>query len=359
MKHNLYIGVLIAPYRVDLCNWLYEKFDCEIYHLFRPDGTMGFDREETEAACRFEPLLLPGRGIGGRRWGKHLRRLILSRRPDVVFVSEFSPVTLQVIWIRKTCRLDFKVVSLCDDSLDMIRGNDFSRIHRMLRRVVPRYLDNLILVNDAVAQWYREHFGKGIVLPILPDERRVRARMEKALPLCGEMIRTYGLEGRKIVLFVGRLVALKNIGTLLEAVRGMDAKLVIVGDGEMRGEWENLAGRLGVDAIFTGQKSGEELLMWYHLADVFVLPSLQEAFGAVVVEALIAGCPAVVSSRAGASSLIDGTNGAIFDPSSPADLASKVRNWLAAPRPDPANGLRDCLLSVTFEEAVSSAIEEI
>ena len=359
MRHNLYIGIVISPYRVDFCNWLYEHYDCEIYHLMERDDTQGYNLSAVESLCRFERHYLATGSIGGRMYPKGLRKLIEERNPDVVFVPEFSITTLEVLRIRKQTGGKFKVVSGCDDSLDMIQGNDFSRFHRLLRRIVPRYLDNIILVNDAVAQWYREHFGKGIVLPIVPDERRVRAQMEQALPLCADMVRSYALEGKKIVLFVGRLIALKNIGTLLEAARGLDARVVIVGDGEMRKEWEDYAGRLGVDALFTGRKSGDELLMWYHLADVFVLPSLQEAFGAVVVEALIAGCPAVVSRRAGASTLIDGINGATFDPSSPEELASSLRNLLAVTRARPANGLRDCLLSVSFEEAVSSAIEEI
>ena len=359
MKHNLYIGVVIAPYRVDLCNWLYEKFDCEIYHLHDRDDTAGFNSEAVASLCRFGRLLLPSFAVGSRRIGKGLRRLVRERRPEVVFVSEFSPVTLQVLWIRATSRRKFKVVALCDDSLDMIGGNDFSAVHRLLRRFVPRFVDNLILVNEPVAAWYRERFGKGVCLPILSDERRLRDEMRKALPLCGETAREYDLSGKSVILDGGRLIPLKNVGTLLKATRGMDAKVVIVGDGEMRPQWEELAVRLGVDAVFPGRKSGEELYVWYLLADVLVLPSLQEAFGAVVNEALIAGCPAVVSDRAGAASLIDGTNGAVFDPTSPEELSSCLRKVLSGAPGRRDGALRDSLMCVTFEEAVSTAIERL
>ena len=359
MRHNLYLGILISPYRVDFCNWLYEHYDCEIYHMMERDDTAAFDVAAVEALCRFERHYLPTGKIGGRMYGKGLRRLVEERKPDVVFVPEFSITAMEVLWIRKRTGLKFKVVSGCDDSMDMIRGNDFSRMHRMLRKVMPRYFDNLILVNEAVTLWYRDHFGKGVCLPIIADESRVRRQMEDALPLCPNLRRQYGLEGRKIILFVGRLVPLKNVGLLFEAAAGTNATVVIVGDGEMRAEWEDAARQSGVAAIFTGKKTGPELLAWYQLADVFVLPSLQEAFGAVVNEALMAGCPAIVSSAAGASSLIKASNGAVFASDSRDALSACLRRQLEAASYREEITLRDTLMPFTFAEAISSAMKDL
>ena len=359
MRHNLYIGILISPYRVDFCNWLYEHYDCEIYHLMERDDTAAFDVAAVETLCRFERHYLPTGKIGRRVYARGLRRLIEERNPDVVFVPEFSLTAMEVLWIRRQTGLKFKVVSGCDDSMDMIRGNDFSRMHRMLRRVMPRYFDNLILVNEEVTLWYREHFGKGVCLPIIADESRVRRQMEEALPLCPDLRRQYGLEGRKIILFVGRLVALKNVGLLLRAASGADATVVIVGDGEMRSEWEEVARQSGVETVFTGKKTGLELLAWYLLADVFVLPSLQEAFGAVVNEALMAGCPAVVSSAAGASSLINERNGAVFASDSRDDLSACLQRLLEAAPYREEIGLRDSLMPFTFAGAIATAMKNL
>ena len=44
----------------------------------------------------------------------------------------------------------------------MIRGNDFSRLHRLARHWVPRWVDDLILANPESLAWYRSRFGKGL-----------------------------------------------------------------------------------------------------------------------------------------------------------------------------------------------------
>ena len=62
-------------------------------------------------------------------------------------------------------------------------------------------------------------------------------------------------------------------------------------------------------------KSGDELLAWYDLIDILVLPSTQEAYGAVTGEALMAGAKVVVSRRAGSIDLVrEGENGYGVDP---------------------------------------------
>lgn len=74
------------------------------------------------------------------------------------------------------------------------------------------------------------------------------------------------------------------------------------------------------------EKEGDDLYVWYKAADTLVLPSYREPFGAVVNEALLAGCKCVVSKNAGASCLInEGINGYTFDPTSIDDLVRCIR----------------------------------
>ena len=100
-----------------------------------------------------------------------------------------------------------------------------------------------------------------------------------------------------IVLFVGRLVPYKGVDVLLDAVKGLDATTVIVGDGPCRVSLMAKAvdSGLGDRVRFMGDISDAELLAWYHACDVFVLPSVtrQEAFGMVQLEAMLCGHPVV------------------------------------------------------------------
>ena len=100
-----------------------------------------------------------------------------------------------------------------------------------------------------------------------------------------------------IVLFVGRLVAYKGVSVLLEAVQGLDAVALIVGDGPLRASLEARARELGgADCVrFLGSVNDAELAALYRACNVFVLPSIsrQEAFGVVQLEAMAAGKPVV------------------------------------------------------------------
>jgi rhamnosyl/mannosyltransferase len=103
--------------------------------------------------------------------------------------------------------------------------------------------------------------------------------------------------GRKIVLFVGRLVYYKGVDVLVRAMAGVDADLVLVGCGPLDAELRTLAAACGIGerVTFLGEQDGEELAAWYRAADVFCLPSVarSEAFGLVQIEAHAAGTPVV------------------------------------------------------------------
>lgn len=101
----------------------------------------------------------------------------------------------------------------------------------------------------------------------------------------------------RIVLFVGRLTYYKGLEYLIEAMQEVEAELLIVGEGELRGELEEKARSLRVDqkVIFLGKVSNEKLKYCYQICDLFVLPSVKpsEAFGIVQMEAMAYGKPVV------------------------------------------------------------------
>ena len=103
--------------------------------------------------------------------------------------------------------------------------------------------------------------------------------------------------GRKIVLFVGRLVYYKGAEVLVHAMADVDADLVMIGRGPLESELRETARANGVtDRIAWVQpQDNDELSAYYHAADAFCLPSVasSEAFGLVQIEAHAAGTPVV------------------------------------------------------------------
>lgn len=116
-----------------------------------------------------------------------------------------------------------------------------------------------------------------------------------------------------VVTCVGRLAPEKNLATLVtafEAIRRDQprARLVLVGDGPMRKELEARC----PDAIFAGQRMGDDLATHYASADLFLFPSITETFGNVTTEAMASGLAVVAFDYAAAQRLIrHGENGAL------------------------------------------------
>jgi glycosyltransferase involved in cell wall biosynthesis len=113
------------------------------------------------------------------------------------------------------------------------------------------------------------------------------------------------------VLFVGRLVEKKGCRHLIEAMSLVQrevpaAQLVVVGDGPLRQDLENMAMRSGVQAMFRGARPSPDVKRALDASRILCLPSITagngdaEGFGLVLLEAQASGVPVVTSAQGGA-----------------------------------------------------------
>jgi len=137
----------------------------------------------------------------------------------------------------------------------------------------------------------------------------------------------------KLVLFVAALDRahhFKGLGYLLEAIQTTtsDIWLLVVGDGDLRKEYEGQAHELGIAnrVIFTGAVQHENLPPYFQCADVTVLPSSQtESFGLVLIESLACGTPVIASSLPGVRTVVShGSDGFLVEPCHSASLAKAI-----------------------------------
>ena len=212
---NLYISTYLATYRLDLCERLSRDYGFAIYHYYGDDVPV--DVKPYLDAYTFENNRLPVKKLLGKTYAAGLRDLLSRLKPAVVFIQEFSLITLQLLLLRR--KFGFRLVSICDDNVDMIAGNDFSRFHRLARRWVPRLLDDLLLTTPEAVSWYQSRFGKGRLMPLLPDESLYRERLKGTIPAALRFRQEVGAEGKRLILYaVILLVLLLMAGSLLTAI---------------------------------------------------------------------------------------------------------------------------------------------
>lgn len=137
-------------------------------------------------------------------------------------------------------------------------------------------------------------------------------------------------EGQRMITAVGRLTPQKGFDDLIRAYPTIrravpESRLVIVGDGHMRGELESLADREHVrdGTTFAGFIDDDELVAALKSSDVVVVPSRFEPFGIVALEAMAAGVPLVVSRVGGLAEIVeDSVDGIEVEPNNPSAIAA-------------------------------------
>ena len=136
--------------------------------------------------------------------------------------------------------------------------------------------------------------------------------------------------GQKMITAVGRLTAQKGFDDLIRAYPAIrsavpGSRLVIVGDGHMRAELENIAEREHVrdGTTFAGFVSDNELVTALRSSDVVVVPSRFEPFGIIALEAMASGAPLVVSRVGGLAEIVeDSVDGIEVEPNNPSAIAA-------------------------------------
>jgi glycosyltransferase involved in cell wall biosynthesis len=214
---------------------------------------------------------------------------------------------------------------------DVIRQRALKPLHAALARRMLQHArfihvpTDAHVANSAILADFQE---KVRAIPFIVDVDAMRRRPDHQLAVA---LREWAA-GAFVVLAVGRLVYYKGIDVLLDALSTTrHIRLVVAGDGPLRGRLERHSAALGIaDRVrWLGEVTDDELVGTLSAADLFVLPSVarSEAFGLVQVEAMAAGLP-VVSTRLGTSVEIvnvDGSTGIVIEPNSPAVLADAIQ----------------------------------
>jgi glycosyltransferase involved in cell wall biosynthesis len=134
------------------------------------------------------------------------------------------------------------------------------------------------------------------------------------------------------IVFVGRLLPVKGVAMLLEALTALafPVQLTIVGDGAERANLEAITAQYGLSASvrFTGNLPLSDVAIVMQQAHVFCLPSVRESGGAVLLEAMAAARPVITIDFGGPAEIVDASVGVKLPATGKADVVQALINTL-------------------------------
>jgi len=165
----------------------------------------------------------------------------------------------------------------------------------------------------------------------------------------------HDLPGGPLVGYTGRHGFEKDLGTILEAVDGLDATVVFGGDGPARETLESQASSVDADVRFLGFLDREELPAFYSSLSVFAFPSPVETQGLVALEANACGTPVVGVDSGALSDTVDhGETGYHFQPGDTAGFREGIERVLRD-----GQGLRERCLDRRESMSVEHAVDRL
>lgn len=267
--------------------------------------------------------------------------LLRRERPDVVNLHFVGAPALFVLLARRFVRFRL-VVSLHGDDVEGLAQRarfDLWLFGALLRRADVVTACSQYLLNRALQ-----------IEPAAGQNGRV---IYNGMDQPGEVPATAFPES---LVAAGRMVPKKGFDVLLRAFAGGKrlSTLTLIGDGPEREKLEKLARELGLNGEiqFSGGKDHSQTLAEMGLASVVVIPSLQEPFGLVALEAMALGKPIVASRVGGLPEVLEGADALLVEPADPAALAQAIEIALERARDDSSFGLRNSERAANFSTSL-------
>lgn len=330
MKKVVIITNAPAPYRVAFFKYIQEQESEYSFHIIYISDNREIGRQwNVEADELLSHTFLDCKVITIRRkyddrrivFSTGIQKQLRKQQPDIVICMEYNVTVLQAVHWCRAHRVPF--LSWSDGTANSERS--INRLQRYFRKYVIRRAAGYISSSTATMEHQisfgakRELCHKSLLT--VDIEKYLRKKPKDYTP-------------HKTLLYVGSLIGRKGLDLLLPAFAPTDAKirLVIVGEGQEEQELREMAEKLGISERITwkGFLEGDALTACYEECDAFVLPTREDCYGLVILEAMCASLPVIASKYAdGAFDIMeDGKNGArygrIVDPYQKTELAAAI-----------------------------------
>lgn len=272
--------------------------------LVRPKQHAGDIASDNDALEEFLQRGIPIPRYSGLKFGLPAKRKLMNRwklrRPDLVHVVTEGPLGWSAIAAARILKIpvtsdfhtNFHTYSQ-HYGLGWLQKPVNAYLRKFHNQTLTTFVPTRELVNQLQQCGYRnlKVVARGVDTHLFSPTKRDPALRQ-----------AWGLsENDAAIIYVGRLAAEKNLPLVFDAFETMrqqrkNLRLVLVGDGPQRNEWQ----QRHPEHIFAGMRVGEDLARHYASGDVFLFPSLSETFGNVTLEAMASGLAVIAYDYAAA-----------------------------------------------------------
>jgi len=251
-------------------------------------------------------------------------------RPNLIHVQHVGLIT----WVARYLKAIRNIRYIITSHGSCLHNIEMDRRYFPLTAEALEAARAITVVSGDTRDWLIRMFGQhlsrklrtipgGIDLKYFPENKRTTTINKK-----------YRLNGKKVVLFTGRLVSVKGIEYLIKAASNIQGDIYIVGDGPEKSNLEKLIKKLKLDNVhilgYLGGAKRKELIKFYYRADVFVAPSVwSEPLGLTILEAMAARTPVIVTRKGGITLAVkENYNGLFIRPRNSTQIAEMVNRLL-------------------------------
>jgi glycosyltransferase involved in cell wall biosynthesis len=266
---------------------------------------------------------------------KELKKIF--KEEDINIVHIILPMSASIVAIKAAKSLNIKIVAHSHSQPENLFMDMPKIIQPTLNNLWNKYLS--WTYDKAESLIYPTEMARTLLDKLSKKDQRshvvsngIDTEEFKIIPV-GDFHKRFKLpEDRIKLLFVGRLFPEKSIDTLIKSIPHVlkehsDIHLMIVGGGHLESKLKKMVSDLKIDkhVTFLGLVSEEDKIFAYNASDIFILPSLAELEGMVVLEAMSCGKPIIIGdSQMSASRFFVNENGFLFKSKNPIDLSEKI-----------------------------------